>query len=398
MKDGSTRRDFLWYATLVGAGVGTVGLGGALGRPLWAGAGPADRLSVLVLGGTGQTGPHLVGELLARGHTVTMFNRGNRSEDLFPSVECLIGDRDPAATDGLAALLAELDAGRRWDLCIDIWPHIPKIVERTAKLLHDHVDHFMYVSSVSVYADHSRPGADEDDAVGELPDADGAEYTDELFGAFKAECERRVRRIYPDNHTIFRPGLIVGPRDFSFRGVYWPARVRRGGEVLAPGGGDDPIQVVDGRDLTRFQADCMERRLGGTFNVTGSPTPVRRMLEACREASGSKATFTWVPADFLAEQGVAPWGHMPCWIPPEGEYAGFGSRSIARAVAAGLSFRPLVETMRDTLAWLDELPADRREQISSRAGLSAEREAEVLAAWHAARRQKEAAAKAAAAS
>jgi 2'-hydroxyisoflavone reductase len=378
----TTRRDFIKSAALTGAAVGV----GALAAPWPARVFAADPLKVLILGGTGQTGPHLIRELLDRGHTVTMFNRGNRSEDLFPNVECLIGDREPGAENGLAALHAELDKGRRWDICIDIWPHIPKIVETTAALLKDHVGHFMYVSSISVYTSFATPNADETDAVGEAPDADDVEFNWELFGPFKAECENRVRRIYPDNHTIFRPGLIVGPRDFSFRGGYWPYRVRQGGEVLAPGDGKTPIQIIDGRDLTAFQAHCMETRTGGTFNVTGphpdSPLTMGGYLETCRKVTGSDATFVWADNAFLEEHEVGAWSNMPCWLPAEGDTAGFGSRSVARAVAAGLTFRPVADTAHDTLAWLDELPEERREGVIKRAGLPAEREAEVLKAWH----------------
>lgn len=388
MSDHATRRDFLRTAALAGAGVGLAGLGGP-----WVnqarGQTTTGALKVLVLGGTGQTGPHLIRELLGRGHTVTMFNRGNRSEDLFPDVECLIGDRAVDSEDGLAALTAEVASGRTWDLCIDIWPHIPQIVETTGVLLQKSVGHFLYVSSISAYADHSTPGADETAEVAGLPEgASFDEYRDELFGPFKAECERRVRRLYPDNHTIFRPGLIVGPRDFSFRGGYWPVRVRRGGEVLAPGTGDDLLQIVDGRDLTRFEADCMERRTSGTFNVTGEPMTIRNLLTTCRAATQSDATFEWVPASFLGEHGVGPWVHMPCWIPAEGDYAGFGRRSIAKAVAAGLSFRPMAETVVDTLAWYDSLDEERREGVTRRAGLPADKEAEVLKAWHAAEQEK----------
>jgi 2'-hydroxyisoflavone reductase len=354
----------------------------------WSGrARAAEKLRVLVLGGTGQTGPHLIGQLLERGHTVTMFNRGNRSADLFPGVECLIGDRSLEATDGLAALEAEVIRGRVWDVCIDIWPHIPKIVENTADLLQDSVDQYMFVSSISAYADHSRPNRDETAAVGEAPDADSMEFDWELFGPFKAECENRVRRLFPDNHTIFRPGLIVGPRDVSFRGGYWPVRVRRGGEILAPGNGFDRIQIIDGRDLTRFEVHCMEQRIGTTFNVTGphprTPLNMKRLLETCQRVTGSDAGFTWVPGAFLEEHEVSAWMNMPCWLPAEGEYAGFGTRSVAKAVGAGLVFRPLEDTIGDTLDWYDELPEDRREGVTARAGLSAEREAEVLAAWHA---------------
>ena len=353
---------------------------------MFASSGSPRSLKVLILGGTGQTGPHLVNDLLAAGHVPTLFNRGRRSEELFPDVECLIGDRDPEKPEGLDALRAEIDGGRRWDVCIDVWPHIPKIVEATATLLQGSVDWYMFVSSVSAYADHSIPNMDETAPVGEAPDADDTEFTWDLFGPFKAECENRVRRLYPDNHTIFRPGLIVGPRDFSNRGVYWPVRVRQGGEILAPGGGDDPIQVIDGRDLTSFEVLCMERAIGGTFNVIGphpsAPLTMRGLLETCRDATGSDATFTWVDNAFLEEHEVGAWMDMPCWIPPEGEYAGFGSRSIAKAVAAGLTFRPLADTVRDTLTWYDGLTDARREGVRKRAGVAAEKEAEVLAAWH----------------
>ena len=386
MSQGPTRRDFIKTMTLAGAAVsvvGTVPMSGCFGR----GDGEGRRkLTVLVLGGTGQTGPHLINDLLSHGHTVTMFNRGSRSAELFPDVECLIGDRLPDSSDGLKALEAEVDAGRTWDVCIDIWPHIPKIVENTATLLQGSVSHFMFVSSVSAYADNSLPDMDETAPVSEAPDADNQEFSGELFGPFKAECENRVRRLYPDNHTIFRPGLIVGPRDFSFRGGYWPVRVRRGGEVLAPGTGDDPIQVIDGRDLTRFQTLCMEQTIGGTFNVLGphpsTPLTMRGLLETCRNVSGSDARFVWADSGFLQEHQVGAWMNMPCWIPAEDDYAGFGSRNVDKAVAAGLTHRALGDTVRDTLAWFDELEEESRDKVKRRAGLDAEREAEVLAAWH----------------
>ncbi len=377
----TSRRDFLKTTTLAGA-AGAVALASPWSGAAWAG----ETLKVLVLGGTGQTGPHLVGQLLERGHTVTLFNRGKRSEKLFPGVECLIGDRSLDAENGLTALEAEVAGGRTWDVCIDIWPHIPKIVENTAVLLKDNVGHFMYVSSISAYADHSQPNMNESAAVSEAPDADDMEFDWELFGPFKAECENRVRRIYPTNHTIFRPGLIVGPRDFSFRGGYWPVRVRRGGEVLAPGNGYDRIQFIDGRDLTAFQVHCMEDRIGSTFNVTGphprTPLTMKNLLETCKRTSGSNATFTWVSPGFLEKHEVSAWMNMPCWLPVEGEYAGFGTRSVAKAVGSGLTFLPLEDTVRDTLTWYDTLPQDRREGMANRAGVLPEREAEVLAAWH----------------
>jgi 2'-hydroxyisoflavone reductase len=383
-RPGPSRRTFLKTVSLAGA---AACLGGyTLAHPRRAGAASrAPRgLSVLVLGGTGQTGPHLIEDLLARGHTVTMFNRGNRSEDLFPGVECLIGDRYPDRGEGLRALQEAVAAGRRWDVCIDIWPHIPRLVEHTAVLLRQNAAHYMFVSSLSVYADNSQPDMDETAAVGEAPDADDVEYTNALFGPFKAECENRVRRYYPERHTIFRPGLIVGPRDASFRGGYWPVRVRRGGEVLAPGDGGDRIQLIDGRDLTAFEVRCMEKGTTGTFNVVGphprQPLTMRRYLETCREATGADARFVWTDAEVLSGHGIGAWMDMPCWVPASGEYAGFGARNVDRAVAAGLALRPLADTVRDTLVWYDGLAEEERARITARAGITAEREQEVLAA------------------
>jgi 2'-hydroxyisoflavone reductase len=382
MPQHPSRREFLKTATCAGLALGLASSpAGLLRRAHAAGARP---LQILVLGGTGQTGPHLVRELLGRGHTVTLFNRGNRSAELFPDVECIVGDRALDDPDGLAALQRELAGGRTWDLCMDIWPHIPDMVENTAALLRGKVDRYLYVSSLSAYADHSRPDMDETAPVAEAPGTDWTEYQDHLFGPFKAECEKRVRRHFPQKHTIFRPGLIVGPRDFSFRGVYWPVRVRRGGEVLAPGDGFDRVQLIDARDLTAFQARCMEQGIGGTFNVVGphprTPLTMRRLLETCRQVSGSDARFVWTDAATLAEHQVTPWGDMPCWVPAAGDYAGFGRRNVDRAIAAGLVFRPLERTVADTLTWYDDLDAGRREQITARAGLGPEREAEVLAA------------------
>jgi 2'-hydroxyisoflavone reductase len=378
-----TRRSFLKHAALTGAAAGLVG---SLPLRAWSDGSADAPMKILVLGGTGQTGPHLIRQLLDRGHTVTMFNRGNRSEELFPRVECLIGDRALDAAGGLGSLEDAVAQGRTWDLCIDIWPQIPKMVENTGVLLQRSVGHYMFVSSMSVYADNSTPGEDETAAVGEVPNADEIEYTDELFGPFKAECENRVRRLYPESHTIFRPGLIVGPRDFSFRGGYWPVRVRRGGEILAPGDGGDAVQIIDGRDLTAFEVLCMEKGVAGTFNCTGphpdTPLDMRGYLETCRKVAGSEASFVWADEAFLEEQGIGPWMDMPCWLPGEGEYAGFCRRNVDKALAAGLAFRPLADTVADTLAWFDALEEERRARVAGRVGLSPERETAALEAWH----------------
>lgn len=381
---GATRRAFLGATLAAGAavGLGTIGVRSALARD---DAAPRRKLRVLVLGGTGQTGPHLVRILKDRGHTVTLFNRGNRSDELFPNVECIVGNRYPEIDPGLEPLRAEVGRGREWDVVMDSWPHIPRLVDATASLLEGSCGHYLFISSMSVYADNSVVGQDETAELQRVEDADAMEYTPQLFGAFKAACEDRVREHFPERHTIFRPGLIVGPRDFSFRGVYWPVRVRDGGTVLAPGDGTTPVQMIDGRDLAAFEARCMEQRSFGVFNVVG-PAPANAMtmrdyLRACREGAGSDARFEWVDAAFLAQQGVGPWMQMPCWVPAEGAYAGFGSRSAARAIAAGLTFRPPAETARDTLAWWDALEEDERASLAGRAGITREKEAEVLGAW-----------------
>jgi 2'-hydroxyisoflavone reductase len=363
--------------------VGAIPLIGAAGAR--AEAPRKSGLRVLVLGGTGQTGPHFIECALAQGHEITMLNRGNRSEDLFPDVECIIGDRDPAKADGMDALKKEIDGGRKWDVAVDIWPHVPKMVENAANLVKPAVGHYMYVSSISVYTDDSQPNQDETGPVGEAPDADNQEYTMERFGPFKAECENRVRRIFPDNHTIFRPGLIVGPRDWSHRGVYWPRRVREGGAVVAPPAADR-LQFIDGRDLVAFEVACMERGVTGTFNVIG-PHPRRPLtfgayLAMCKGVSKSDAEIVHMPAAFLEEQGVAPWTMLPCWLPQQGESAGFAMRSVDRAVGAGLTFRPVEETIRDTYAWWDAMDDAGRERSLGRGfGVPKEKEAEVVAAW-----------------
>lgn len=378
-----TRRQFLAASSALGLGSAFA----AQARPQDHGGG-LKQLKILVLGGTGQTGPQFISRALAHGHEVTMFNRGRRSNDMFPNVECLVGNRYPEQGEGLTALESAVKEGRTWDVVLDVWPHIPRLVEATATVLEPAVQRYMFVSSMSVYSDSSVRGQDETAEVGQAPDADNTEFTMNLFGPFKAECENRVRRIFPgDRHTIYRPGLIVGPRDFSFRGGYWPVRVREGGTIVAPGDGKDRTQNIDARDLVAFQLRCMEQGTSGTFNVVGphpnSPMTMKDLLGTCKRVTNSDAEFTWIPADFLADQEVGPWMQMPCWLPSDGEYAGFGWRSVEKAVAAGLTFRPCAETVMDTLQWFDTLPEETRDRLRQRAGISAEKESEVLAAWHA---------------
>lgn len=342
---------------------------------------PAAPKRILILGGTGQIGPHQVRYAVERGHDVTIFNRGRRQADLPESITWLKGDRN----DDLTAL-----EGQRWDVVIDNPTTLPFWVRDAASLLKDAAEQYIFVSTISVYAANDTPGADEDaelvayageDPLAETQDTLRADMG--LYGPLKALSEREAEKWFPGRTTIVRPGLIVGAGDFTDRFTYWPARVQRGGEVLAPPAAD-PVQLIDAQDLAHWIVRLAEQGTIGAFNATGPATElsVAGMLWASWAVTGGDARFTHVPTGFLAEQGVRPWSHMPVWIPADGDSAGFTRRSIARALTAGLTFRPLGETIQDLLAWHAGRPeAERGPRL--RAGLAPEREAEVLAAWHA---------------
>ncbi|MHC4128089.1 MAG: SDR family oxidoreductase [Planctomycetota bacterium] len=383
----TSRRSFLQVAaagTVLGAAVPAVPAGPPSRQPR---PGPepdkAGRpLSLLFLGGTGFLGPATVEWALARGHTVTLFNRGKTNPDLFPDVEKLKGDRHEA--DSLDIL-----KGRTWDAVIDTSAYVPAHVEASAGLLAANVGQYVLVSSVSVYADHGVPHADETAAVVELTDevvATMKTIRESLahYGGMKARCERAAETALPGRVTNIRPGLIVGPLDRSDRFTYWAVRVPRGGEVLAPGDGSDPVQLIDVRDLAEWIVHCIEYEITGVFNAI-SPAgrfTMAEMLYGIKGAFVTDARFTWVDAEFLESQGVNAWTHLPVWIPAVDEYAGFHLASTEKAVAAGLKFRPLADTARDTVTWHDESrPAD-YEFGGRLAGLSPQREAEILKAWH----------------
>jgi 2'-hydroxyisoflavone reductase len=339
-------------------------------------------MRILILGGGGLTGPHQVRYALQRGHEVTLFNRGRTAlpEDL-RGVEQLHGDR---ASGDLQSL-----RGRQWDLCIDNPTSLPAWARDATELLQGQVGHYIFISTISVYADMRQP-VSETSPVARYDGADAyVETIDtirasgfELYGPLKALCEREVQQRFGDASTIIRPGLIVGPGDATDRFTYWPLRVRRGGQVLAPGTPADPVQFIDARDLAEWTIRVGEQRASGVFNATGpaTPLPIGKMLDEMRGAIQSDATFTWVPTDFLEKNKVAPWSDMPAWVPADGELAGMMRANIDRALAKGLTFRPLAQTVRDTLAWFDQLPPDRR--ASPRAGLAPDRERKVLDEWH----------------
>jgi 2'-hydroxyisoflavone reductase len=330
---------------------------------------------ILILGGTVFLGRNLVDAALARGHTVTLFNRGQHNPDLYPEVEKLRGDRDGA----LGAL-----EGRDWDAVIDTSGYVPRIVQQSARLLAGAVARYAFISTISVYADQSRPGTAEDTPLQTLTDASVEEVNGETYGGLKALCERVVEESLPGRGASIRAGLIVGPHDQSGRFTYWPRRVARGGEVLAPGRPERGVQIIDVRDLAEWTVRLVEDGGTGVYNATGPerPLPMAGLLDACRAVSGSDARFVWMPDQFLLDAGIGPWMEMPLWVPEKEDSAGFMAVDCSRAIAAGLAFRPLEETVRATLEWDTARPP---EDPAPPAGLQPAREAEVLRAWHAAR-------------
>ena len=331
------------------------------------------KMDVLILGGTGFIGPFQVRYALERGHEVTLFNRGSGRE-MFPDLETLIGDRN----DDLESL-----RGRRWDLVIDNSTSRPDWVETAAEFLKDSTDQFMYVSSRSAYSDLSVVPMTAHEPTWTYATAGLSRGDDIPYGLAKAESERTAQRIMPGRTTIVRPGLIIGPGDRTDRFTYWPVRIHRGGEVLAPGDPSDPIQIIDVRDFTEWMIRLGEARTMGVFNVVGprTPRPIAELLYGIRAVTTAETSFTWVNREFLAEIGVRPYSHMPVWRPPTPGSEGFARFDLTREVEAGLTFRPLAVTASDTLEYHFSRPPERQSPL--RAGISAEREAEVLAAWHA---------------
>jgi nucleoside-diphosphate-sugar epimerase len=326
-------------------------------------------MKILIIGGTRFLGRHLVHSALGRGHQVTLFNRGLTNPDVFPQVETILGDREK----DLAELL-----GHEWEAVIDTCGYVPRIVRLSAQSLEGGVSRYVFISSISVYAGFSKVGIDETDPVGKMEDETVEEITGATYGPLKALCERAVQETYSERALVIRPGLIVGPYDPTDRFTYWPVRVARGGNVLAPEGPDVPIQIMDGRDLSDFIIKLIEEGSYGVFNATGPEYELTMgaMLETCKQASKGDANFKWASVEFLGRHEVAPWSDMPVWIPNTEEDAGFSRVDISKAIKAGLKFRPLEETVRDTLEWAATRPSDRE----WRAGLTAEKEAEVLAA------------------
>jgi 2'-hydroxyisoflavone reductase len=341
----------------------------------------AKRLRILILGGTGFTGPFQVRYALSRGHQVAVFNRGRTHPGELPKeAEQLIGDRN-----------GKLDAlkGRTWDVVIDNPTTLPAWVRDAAQILKGNIDRYVFISTISVYADTSRLGMDETAPLAKYNGADAMKETSAtmrannfaLYGPLKAVSEAEAEKWFPGKTLIIRPGYIVGPGDESDRFTYWPVRVERGGEVLAPGTPADPIQIIDARDLAEWTIRMVEQGTTGSFNAVGpkSKLTMGRMLDDIKKATNSDARFTWIDDKFLSSEKIID--DVPIWTSPHGPEIGYSTMNINKAVSKGLTFRPLADTTRATLEWFRKQPTSR--QTTMRAGIKAEREAEVLAAWHA---------------
>lgn len=336
---------------------------------------PTKSLNILMLGGTGFLGPHTVSYALERGHEVTLFNRGRTNSDLFPGLQKLVGNRDPGIDAGLSAL-----QDGRWDAVIDTSGYVPRTVAASTRLLADKADQYLFVSTICQYDNWLEgPGHGTEDRPRGRIDDPTSEDVSAFYCELKGYCEEAAEAAMPGRVTQIRPGLIVGPRDPTDRFTYWPVRASRGGEMLAPGKRSDLTQYIDVRDLAAFMVHCLEQNLAESYNLVRPPMPIGELLDACADASDNDVSMSWVPADFLAQQDVQSWRDLQVWVDSDGPRAGSLTWSPNKALAAGLSIRPVADTVHDTLDWFRGLPDERRAEL--RSGLSAERERSVLAAW-----------------
>ena len=321
-------------------------------------------MKILIIGGTRFIGRHLVTSARARGHEVTLFNRGKSNPGLFRRIQNIRGDREK-----------DLDQlSGQWDAVIDTCGYLPRVVRLSAEALKEKVSRYVFISSVSVYANFSKVGIKESDAVGTLADESAEEITGETYGPLKALCEKAVQDVYGARSLIIRPGLIVGPHDPTDRFTYWPLRIAKGGDVLTPDRPDAMAQFIDARDLADFIIRLIDQNVSGTFNAVGYPVTLNTIFETCKRISKSNANFKWAPIDFLEKNNVAPWSDMPIWVPEVGEDAGVSQVDVSKAVAAGLTFSPLTDTVKAIYDWEFERPAE----YEMKAGLKPEREAELL--------------------
>jgi len=329
-------------------------------------------MRMLILGGTVFLGRALTQPAAAAGHEVVHFNRGI-SAPVDATVRRIRGDRNDAGSLRDAA-----NAGP-WDAVLDTSGYLPQAVRKSAGALRESAARYVFVSSISAYGDG---GFDETSPLQPAPDPLPEAMTMDKYGALKAACEASTRDAFGDRAIVVRPGLIVGPHDPTDRFTWWPHRVARGGPVAAPGRAQRAVQFIDVRDLARWMVGLAASGTSGTFNATGplEPIAMAAVLETCREIARSDACFEWIDEQFLAASGVQPWKEMPLWVPESDPHAaGFMNVPIRRALATGLTFRSLRETVSDTLDW----SRTRGNDHSWKAGLPADREATLLTQWDA---------------
>lgn len=375
-----TRRQILQYGLAAGAGALMAGDSGASalfqdGAP--ATSAPAKSLNLLFLGGTGFIGPHQVEYAKKRGHKISLFNRGRTNPGLFSDLEKFQGDR---MKNDYASLRKAIESGRKWDCVIDNSAYFPREVRETIAAVKGAVDHYIFVSTVSVYGPDLKPGSDESAAVATIPDPNTEKLTGESYGALKALCEQAAEAGMPGKVANLRPTLIVGPGDETDRFTYWPVRVDRGGPILAPGDGADTVQIIDARDFAEWCIHVAEARTVGVYNAAGpgKTLTMKEMLLQIGAGIGKTPELVWADTEFLTKHNVSAWQDMPVWIPRSTEESAQSRVSNAKAIKAGLKFRPVSQTAKDTIEWLKTRAVDTRPRRGPKPGLTPEREAELL--------------------
>ncbi|HJO58368.1 MAG TPA: NAD-dependent epimerase/dehydratase family protein [Nitrospinaceae bacterium] len=369
----SSRRAFLrsTAATTMGLGLGLSTFGRSKQKKI---KNSSSSLRILILGGTAFTGPHQIKYALDRGHKISIFNRGKTKptvhKKLFDRVEHLVGDRN----DNLTAL-----ESREWDAVIDNSATYPRWVRQTTEILKGNAGIYLFTSSLSVHASFDKRGLTEENPVATTDDPTVEDMS--KYGALKALSEDVTRKAFRGGAIIVRPHLIVGPGDTTDRWTYWPVRIERGGEVLSPGIPSHQTQYIDARDLAEFDIHLIEQGMAGTYSAVGplAKYSMAEMLYGIRAVVSNKVSFTWVDQEFLSENEVAPWREMTAWMPSGGEYDGFTSFDNRKAVSAGLTYRPLAQTARDTLNWWHTLPDEQKK--NPKAGLAPDKEKKVLKKW-----------------
>lgn len=374
MSTNQTRRRFIQTAAAGGAmlGLGAFPLGARAQD-----ARPARRLNLLILGGTAFLGPAIVDAALARGHTISLFHRGKTNPDIFPDLIHFKGDRDPEVGEGLKAL----ETGE-WDAVLDTSGYFPRAVKASAELLADRVGQYVFISSISVYDERAlKPGLTEEAPLGTMEDETIEEVTGQSYGPLKALCEQAASAAMDGRVTNIRPGFIVGPRDRAVnRFPTWVTRAATRQEIICPGSPDDSVQLIDARDIGDFCIRCIENRIMGPFNLVGPGEPLtcEGMVDGICAGVDNEPTRTWISTEFLEEKRLV--GAFVPWLPSTGPYAGFGAVKGEKAIAAGLRFRNLETTARDTWQWLETKPEPQTEgldRVLDRFG-----EDDVLKAWH----------------